>query len=152
MSSNNIDSSGHQVTTNGSNYWYNQNGEFHRDDDLPAIIYTNGTKKWYQDGHLHRENDLPAVIRADGTKIWYIDGKCHRDGGNYSYIDINGNKYWYINGKLHRTDGPAVEWVNGYKAWFIDGEEYTFKQWLPHCNLSYEEQCELALITNIITN
>ena len=31
-----------------------------------------GTKRWFnQDGQLHRDNDLPAIEGEDGTKRWY---------------------------------------------------------------------------------
>lgn len=33
----------------------------HRDNDLPAIIYKNGTRKWYQNGNLHRDNNKPVI-------------------------------------------------------------------------------------------
>jgi antitoxin component YwqK of YwqJK toxin-antitoxin module len=59
--------------------WY-KNGKLHRDCDLPATEYKNGTKMWYKNDCLHRDGDLPAVIRADGTKEWYKAGKLHREG------------------------------------------------------------------------
>src|SRR5271170_6044899 len=39
--------------------------KLHRDNDLPAIIYANGTQWWYQRGVYHRDNDLPAIIYSD---------------------------------------------------------------------------------------
>src|SRR5271156_3656884 len=33
--------------------------KLHRDNDLPARIYTHGTHEWYQNGKLYRDNDLP---------------------------------------------------------------------------------------------
>jgi hypothetical protein len=50
----------------------NGNGELHRDDG-PAVICTDGTKKWYRNDKLHRE-DGPAVICTDGTLYWYRHG------------------------------------------------------------------------------
>jgi len=46
--------------------WYNQKGELHRENDLPAEIYykKDGSiyrKLWHQNGELHRING-PAVI------------------------------------------------------------------------------------------
>jgi hypothetical protein len=29
---------------------------------------------WFKNGRRHRENDLPAVIDADGTRKWYNRG------------------------------------------------------------------------------
>ncbi len=54
--------------------WY-QHGKLHRDNDLPAVIYTNGTQMWYQHGKLHRDNDLPAVIYSDGAVEYWINDK-----------------------------------------------------------------------------
>lgn len=45
----------------------------HRDDDLPAIEYANGTLEWYYKGKLSRKN-APAIIRQDGSKEYYIFG------------------------------------------------------------------------------
>ena len=75
----------------------------HREDDLPAIEYINGTKYWYKNGKLHRENDLPAVEYNNGTKEWYKNGKQHRD-----------------------NDLPAVEYNDGRKYWYKNGESYEF--------------------------
>jgi hypothetical protein len=49
-------------------------GKFHSFNDQPAVIWTNGTKWWYQHGKLHRDNDQPAVIHVDGLKLWYQHG------------------------------------------------------------------------------
>ena len=59
---------------------WKQNMCYHRDNDLPAIIYPNGTQRWYKEGKMHRDNDLPAVIYVDGTgaKEWYKEGKRYR--------------------------------------------------------------------------
>jgi len=29
---------------------------------------------WYKNGNYHRENDLPAIIWYDGSLSWYKDG------------------------------------------------------------------------------
>ena len=68
-----IDVIGFRVTKDGSKYWY-QNGQRHRDNDQPAVIYPDGTKNWYQNGHCHRDNDQPAIIYPDGRKDWYQNG------------------------------------------------------------------------------
>jgi hypothetical protein len=64
----------YKIDENGNRYWY-KNGEFHRDNDLAAIIFSNGNKYWYKNGEFHRDNDLPAVILArSGRKKWYKNG------------------------------------------------------------------------------
>jgi hypothetical protein len=40
----------------------------------PFIFYTK-TKLWYKQAALHRDNDQPAVIWTDGSKFWYKNGK-----------------------------------------------------------------------------
>jgi len=59
---------------NGYEKWF-QNGELHRDNDLPAIIWEDGTQFWYQNGQRHRDNNLPAVISKCGNRIWYNHGR-----------------------------------------------------------------------------
>ena len=61
--------------------WYNDQGELHREIDLPAevgffnnnIIYIQG---WWKNGKLHRDNN-PAVIRynKEGNKVYEIFAK-----------------------------------------------------------------------------
>jgi hypothetical protein len=85
------------IDINGSKIWKNKKGEIHRDNDLPAIEYYNGTKVWYQYGKRHRDNDLPAIEFIDGTKEWYQYGKRHRDNGKPAFVAFNGNKEWFIN-------------------------------------------------------
>ena len=51
----------------------------HRENDLPAAIYSNGTRAWYKNGKVHRDNDLPAIIRPNGDQEWHREGEYHRD-------------------------------------------------------------------------
>lgn len=75
----------------------------------------------YVDGKLHRI-DGPAIIYDNGTIKWYQNGKRHReDGPAFEYY--NGMKYWYYNDQLHRLDGPAVEFPNYKKTWYYYGKE-----------------------------
>ena len=41
-------------------------------------INKNGTKVWWMNGKIHRDNNLPAIIYADGAKEWYQYGRRHR--------------------------------------------------------------------------
>ena len=54
-----------------------KDGERHRDDDLPAVIWEDGSLLWYQNGKIHRGDDKPAVIWAHGVKEWYKHGKIY---------------------------------------------------------------------------
>jgi hypothetical protein len=37
-------------------------GVLHRDNDLPAKIWGDGSQCWYKNGQLHRDTDLPAIL------------------------------------------------------------------------------------------
>jgi predicted ATP-binding protein involved in virulence len=58
----------------GTERWYNKDEKLHRDNDLPAVIYSDGSKFWYQNGERHRDNNLPAIINANGYQAWYKNG------------------------------------------------------------------------------
>jgi len=53
--------------------YYYQNDLLHRNDDLPAIEYPDGSKFYYSHGILHRVGG-PAIIKADGSKSYYLKG------------------------------------------------------------------------------
>jgi hypothetical protein len=89
----------------GNKTWYNENGELHRDNDLPAVEFINGDTEWYANGKLHRLNNLPAIENVNGDKLWNENGKCHHLGGL-----------------------PAIEYANGRKEWYIYGHNYSYKQ------------------------
>lgn len=80
--------------------WMDWNWNIHREDNLPAIEYKDGTLIWYQNGVKHREGNMPAVVFQDGHK-----------------------EYWK-NGKLHREDGPAIIKSDGVEFYYRDGAEY----------------------------
>jgi len=60
----------------GTKHWYNDRGEFHREDG-PAVEYASGNKEWWINGNLHRE-DGPAIEYAYGNKEWYINGNHYK--------------------------------------------------------------------------
>jgi hypothetical protein len=88
-----------EVGVNGSVYYYNSNGNYHRLDG-PAIEYATGGGYWFFDGKLHRA-DGPAVERWDGSI------------------------YWCFKGKYHRIYGPAILVADGRREWCIRGIYYT---------------------------
>ena len=105
----------------GTQYWY-KNGNRHRDNDLPAIIFANGDQIWYKNGKRHRDNDLPASISLNGNQYWYKNGKQHRDNNLPASIYLNGTQFWYKNGLQHRdNDLPASIWSNGTQHWYKNG-------------------------------
>lgn len=102
-----------------------KDGKLHRDDDLPAVVYSNGTSEWYKNGLLHRDGDLPAIIWASGTKEWYKNGLLHRDCDFPAIIYSCGARMWYKNGLLHREDNkPAVIWSEDLQEWFVNNKRH----------------------------
>jgi len=64
-----------EIDEYGDKYWRNKDGELHRENDMPAVIWKNGAKHWYTNGKCHRDNDMPAIIFADGDKEWWINNE-----------------------------------------------------------------------------
>ena len=96
-------------------------GLLHRDNDLPAVIWANGLKQWYQHGEQHRDNDQPAEIYANGSRFWYHRGKAHRDNSLPAGINADGSTAWYYqHNELHRVGGPALK-----TDYYIDGNKVT---------------------------
>jgi len=131
--------------------WYNKEGLLHRDNDLPAEIFTDQggvviCQKWYNNGILHRNGNLPAVLKEvkylvgdcefNIEKIWYKHGIKHRNHDKPAYVMkmkyLGGNQYkikeWFINGKHRRVgvDDPARIKIddNGHvtSCWYINGK------------------------------
>lgn len=82
----------HKIDEFGIKWWFNDKNQVHRLDG-PAIIYPNGTKRWYQNGLLHRL-DGPAVEYFSGTDghhtKWWIRGEHYTEEGfNKKVKEIN---------------------------------------------------------------
>ncbi|RTK95484.1 MAG: hypothetical protein EKK64_06585 [Neisseriaceae bacterium] len=97
-------------------YW--KNGKIHRDNNLPAVIYKDGSKEWYCKGKRHRENG-PAVVYSNGNKEYWINGKRHRIDG--PAIENHEFKAWFFDGKIHRDNLPAIERINGHNEYWCQG-------------------------------
>ena len=92
------------VDRHGTRMYYNSAGQLHREDG-PAVVWCDGTHKWWQNGKLHRE-DGPAIVRTDGYREWWQ------------------------NDQRHRIDGPAVVGPNGLRLWCLYGVSYSQKEYL----------------------
>ena len=123
--------------------WRDSQGNLHREGDLPAVIYTNGTQKWYQHGQLHRKHDRPAIIDESKTRspslFWYQYGQPFREEDRPNVILSNGTQQWCKKDNdpnqddhpylqlhppyLHRDqDQPAVIKPDGSKEWYQYGK------------------------------
>jgi hypothetical protein len=85
----------------GNKSWYNENDQLHRENDLPAVIFADGTQHWYKNGLEHRDGDLPAIISQNKMQVWYKNGKKHRDGGLPAIIYQSGRCEWFHNGHCY---------------------------------------------------
>ena len=65
----------------GNQFWYNSDGDFHREDG-PAVIYSSGKQEWWVYGILHRING-PAIIYSSGSQHWFVDGYRCRDNKSF---------------------------------------------------------------------
>ena len=54
--------------------------------------------EWYKDGKWHRDNDQPAIIYSDGSRYWFKNGKRHRDNNKPAITNVDREQYWYKNG------------------------------------------------------
>ena len=105
----------------GTQKWY-WRGRQHREGDKPAYIMANGAQEWFWHGQLHREGDKPAVIGADGSQKWYQHNQPHRDGDKPAYIGADGMQLWWWHGQPHRRgDQPAAIWPSGAREWWPSG-------------------------------
>lgn len=85
-----------EIDSSGTIRWYDEKGQIHRDNDLPAIVRSNGTQEWWVKHKMHREGDLPAFIGSQGARIWCKNNTRHRDNGLPAVTEPNGYKeYWH---------------------------------------------------------
>lgn len=61
---------------------------------------------WYRNGFLHRDDDLPAMRWSDGDCYWFQDGLRHRDGGRPAEVyNLGGTRvatYWWHGRQVSR--------------------------------------------------
>jgi len=93
-----------KIKTKKATRYYNFDDKQHRDNDLPAVIDSNGAQIWYRNGLRHRDNDLPAVIHLNGDQLWYQNGKLHRDNDLPASIWSDGTQVYWVNGEYIRSE------------------------------------------------
>ena len=104
-----------EILEGGTQIWKNSEGQYHRDHDLPAVVWPSGTSYWYQNGLLHRDNDLPAIVWPDGRCEWCINGLRHRDNDLPAVIWPDDWCYWYQNDRYIREAQRTKEETEQYK-------------------------------------
>jgi hypothetical protein len=92
--------------------------------DKFTVVRTNNTshtfpaRVWTLDGKLHREYDLPAVIYHNGTRVWCKYGRYHRGHGRPAIIHDCGTCNWYRHECPRRDHGrPTVIYAIGVRVW-----------------------------------
>jgi len=57
----------------GNKFTINNMGNIHSHNDLPAVINSK-MKIWFKNGKYHRDNNLPAILWADGRIEYWENG------------------------------------------------------------------------------
>ena len=70
-----------------STYLEDDEGDYFRDQTGDFIIKEIRNGKTYGNGLLHSFNDMPAIIWKDGSQEWYKNGYLHREGDNPAIMD-----------------------------------------------------------------
>ncbi len=129
----------HLLDKDGTQFWYNHEGQLHRENDLPAVIYDNLKatwnksikKKWYQNDEMYRANDLPTSTWELTYSTKVLIGESN-DYGLYEESDykqvavIERTEEWHNKRGLHReNDLPAtIHYINDVVAsesWYLNG-------------------------------
>lgn len=79
---------------NANIHWLN--GEPHRNPkNGPAVVWADEYKAWHYKGKRHRDEG-PAIIYPDGTKKYFVNGSLHRNPKEGPAVErTNGqNEYW----------------------------------------------------------
>jgi hypothetical protein len=98
----------------------------HRNDDLPAVMHSDGTLEWYRHGVPHRENPLlPHRMSCTGTQTWLdAEKRVHREGGLPAIVDADGTKTWMVRGRYFAEgDNPHVVTKDGVSLWFGEDDK-----------------------------
>lgn len=137
----------HRTVHDGNIFYTDDEGKFHREDDLPAIEWKDGSKEYWNHGERYTPDwvkKAPIVKKTpyhgghkveithpDGTvehaheysgglAIEYYDekGERHRDNDQPAFVDRT-TKYWYKHGLQHRDgDKPAVVYDDGVRQYY----------------------------------
>lgn len=102
--------------------WVDEKGKLHREGDMPAFIFPNGSCSWEIHGELHRDGDLPAQVNSNRQISWWQHNKRHREKDRPAVIFPSGRRVWHANGLIHRNNHrPAVVLRDGTLEWWTRG-------------------------------
>ena len=64
------------IWPNNTIAWFDSDGVYHRDDDMPTHITTNGFMQYCKHGKTHRENG-PSIIHSSGKEKYWLEGNIY---------------------------------------------------------------------------
>ena len=64
------------------NIYHVKNGEIHNENG-PAVIYSDGSKRWYINNLEHRE-DGPSAEHSNGQKDWLYKNTCYGENEDFT--------------------------------------------------------------------
>jgi len=73
-----------------------------------VTISDEGTRCWFYKDVWHRENNKPACVWTDGFKAWYINGERHRENGPAVEWE-NDEKEWWLNDEIYTENDYKFE-------------------------------------------
>ena len=106
-----------------------------RENDLPAIEWSDGRKEWWINGERHRERDLPAIDYDNNRRQWWKKGMLNREGG-LPAIEYYNIKEWWINGvSLSETKAKLyIEFCSKMKEKIKNrAQKKIYFWWIPIC-------------------
>lgn len=122
------------IRINDCDYWF-LGTDVHRDDDLPAVVRTDGKKIWCRNNEIHRDGDKPAITYPSGAQFWYKHGKLHRPNhpfGAHSNHSEGAHSNRSEGGKANHegtksnpeggNGGPAAIYFDGRLEYYFEGE------------------------------
>ena len=117
-----------EILDNGTKIWKNSEGRWHRDYDLPAVVWSDGSCTWYQNDKYHRDSDLPAYIDSNGYSSWWKNDKRHRDNDLPALIWPDGKCEWWVNGELIKRKVCTKEEIKEYKKPYYKQKRFKFNR------------------------
>ena len=105
----------------------------HSFDDEPAFIYGNYSKTWYKDGLDHRDNNLPAIIWSNGNysfykngqQYWFINGEEYYNFDDvYEKFKNNIPTLTNVNTNILKENNIDAIWLTWYDYIILDQSQY----------------------------
>jgi len=114
-------------------YFFKDDFILHSFDDEPALVWDDGAKYWYKDDKIHRDNNLPAVIYSGGDLKYYKNGKQYWIINNkeyYNYEEVikkfknNIPTLTNVNTNILKENNIDAIWLNWYDYLILDQSQY----------------------------